>query len=101
MTIFGDMDTSIIKNKPKYRKSVITYSKPENKLNEIISFTIKQIKNGGQIFRVCPLIEESKKLDHQSSIKRYEYLKKFFKNKIGLLHGLMDKEDKEIIQTIF
>ena len=58
MTIFGDMDTSIIKNKPKYRKSVITYSKPENKLNEIISFTIKQIKNGGQIFWVCPLIEE-------------------------------------------
>ena len=101
MTIFGDMDTSIIKNKPKYRKSVITYSKPENKLNEIISFTIKQIKNGGQIFWVCPLIEESKKLDHQSSIKRYEYLKKFFKNKIGLLHGLMDKEDKEIILNDF
>ena len=43
----------------------------------------------------------SKKLDHQSSIKRYEYLKKFFKNKIGLLHGLMDKEDKEKILNDF
>ena len=56
-------------------KDVITYSKPDNKINEIILFIKKLIKIGEQIFWVCPLIEESKKLDHQSSIKRYEILK--------------------------
>ena len=61
MTIFGDMDTSIIKNKPKNRKEIKTYSKLDTKINEIINFIKKQINNGNQVFWVCPLIEESKK----------------------------------------
>ncbi len=101
MTIFGDMDISIIKNKPKNRKEIITLSKMENKINEILLFSKKQIKNGNQIFWVCPLIEESKKIDHQSSIKRYEYLKKNFSNKVGILHGNLDKDKKEEILKDF
>ena len=101
MTIFGDMDTSIIKNKPKNRKEIKTYSKLDTKINEIINFIKKQIKNGNQIFWVCPLIEESKKIDHQSSIKRYEELKKKFKNRVGLLHGLIEKEEKTKILKDF
>ena len=97
MTIYGDMDTSIIKSKPKNRKEIITYSKNENKLNEVILFLKKQISNKNQIFWVCPLIEESKKVDHQSSIKRYDYLRKFFKNKVGLLHGSLNKDEKDKI----
>ncbi len=97
MTIYGDMDTSIIKSKPKNRKEIITYSKNENKLNEVILFLKKQISNKNQIFWVCPLIEESKKVDHQSSIKRYEYLRKIFKNKVGLLHGSLNKDEKDKI----
>ena len=79
MTIFGDMDVSIIKSKPKNRKEITTLSKLDKKINEILAFLKKQIKNGNQIFWVCPLIEESKKVDHQSSVSRYEYLKKLFK----------------------
>ncbi len=94
MTIFGDMDVSLIKNKPKNRKEIITLSKLDKKIYEVISFSKKQIKNGNQIFWVCPLIEESKKVDHQSSIKRYEYLKKYFPNKVGILHGALDKDIK-------
>ena len=101
MTIFGDMDVSIIKNKPKNRKEIITLSKLDKKIDEIISFSKKQIKNGNQIFWVCPLIEESKKVDHQSSIKRYEYLKKYFPNKVGILHGALDKDIKDKILKDF
>ena len=101
MTVFGDMDKSIIRSKPRNRKDVITYSKPDNKINEIILFIKKLIKIGEQIFWVCPLIEESKKLDHQSSIKRYEILKKIFNKKVGLLHGSLKKEEKDKILTDF
>ena len=101
MTAFGDMDKSIIRSKPRNRKDVITYSKPDNKINEIILFIKKLIKIGEQVFWVCPLIEESKKLDHQSSIKRYEILKKIFNNKVGLLHGSLKKEEKDKILTDF
>ena len=101
MTIFGDMDTSIIKNKPKNRKEIKTYSKLETKTNEIINFLKKQINLGNQAFWVCPLIEESKKVDHKSSIKRYEELKKIFKNKVGLLHGSLSSDEKNDILLNF
>ena len=63
MTIFGDMDTSVIKNKPKNRKEIKTYSKLETKFDDIIQFVKNQISKRNQIFWVCPLIEESKKID--------------------------------------
>ena len=101
MTIYGDMDTSIIKSKPKNRKDVKTYSKNEKNIKDIIKFVDTQINHGNQVFWVCPLIEESKKVDQQSSIKRYEILKKIFKNKVGLLHGELDKIEKENILSSF
>ena len=101
MTIFGDMDTSIIKNKPKNRIQTLTYSKPDTKINEVILFIKKQIEIKNQIFWVCPLIEESKKVDHQSSVKRYENLKKIFNDRVGLLHGSLNKEQKNKILLDF
>ena len=101
MTVFGDMDVSIIKQKPKNRKPVKTYSKVDTKLNEIIDFTKNQIKKGNQIFWVCPLIEESKKVDHQSAVQRYNGLQKIFKDRAGLLHGSLDKNDKDKILNKF
>ena len=101
MTLYGDMDLSIIKEKPKSRKPVKTYSKLESKIEDIIKFIKKEIKLGNQIFWVCPLIEESKKLDHSSAVKKFEYLKKIFPNQVSLLHGKTDLEDKEIILDKF
>ncbi len=101
MTIFGDMDVSIIKSKPKNRKEIKTYSKINSKINDVIKFTKEQILKKNQIFWVCPLIEESKKIDHQSSIKRYESLKKIFGNRVGLLHGLLDKDERNLILLNF
>ncbi len=101
MTMYGDMDLSIIREKPKFRKPIKTYSKLENKINDVIKFIKKEIKSGNQIFWVCPLIEESKKLDHSSAVKKFEYLNKFFPNQVSLLHGKIDPENKEIILDNF
>ncbi len=101
MTVFGDMDVSIIKTKPKLRKEIKTYSKLDTKIDEILQLIKKEINKKNQIFWICPLIEESKKIDHQSSVQRYEYLKKTFGNKVGLLHGSLDKEKKNKILIDF
>ncbi|MFL2852261.1 MAG: ATP-dependent DNA helicase RecG [Candidatus Pelagibacter sp.] len=101
MTIYGDMDLSIIREKPKSRKPIKTYSKLENKIDDVIKFIKKEIKLGHQIFWVCPLIEESKKIDHASVIKKFDLLKKIFPNKVSLLHGKTDIIEKETILNKF
>ena len=101
MTLYGDMDVTLIKSKPKNRKEINTYTKDVNKIDEIIKFIKKEIYNKNQIFWVCPLIELSKKIDHQSSIERYNYLSKIFKDKVGLLHGSLEKNEKDLILNKF
>jgi len=101
MTIYGDMDLSIIREKPNIRKPVKTYSKIENNINDVINFIKKEIKLGNQIFWVCPLIEESKKIDHTSAVKKSEYLKKLFPKQVFLLHGKTTADEKETILNKF
>ncbi len=101
LTIYGDMDLSIIREKPNNRKPVKTYSKIESKIEDVIKFIKKEMQLGNQIFWVCPLIEESKKIDHSSAIKKSEYLKKIFPNEVYLLHGKTTIEEKEEILNKF
>ena len=101
MTIYGDMDLSIIKEKPKSRKQIKTYSKLESKIDDVLKFIKNEINLGNQVFWVCPLIEESKKLDHTSAVKKFEFLSKIFPNQVSLLHGKTSIEDKEIILNDF
>jgi len=101
MTMYGDMDLSLICEKPRSRKPIKTYSKLESKIDDIIRFIKNEIKSGNQIFWVCPLIEESKKLDHSSAVKKFEYLKKLFPNEVSLLHGKTKIDEKEIILNKF
>ncbi len=101
MTIYGDMDLSIIKEKPKSRKEVRTYTKLESKVDDIIKFIQKEIKTGNQVFWVCPLIDESKKIDHSSVLKKFKFLNKIFPNKVGLLHGKTEQVEKELILNNF
>ena len=101
MSIYGDMDISIIREKPNNRKEVKTYSKLESKIEDVINFVKKEIYEGNQIFWVCPLIEVSKKLDHESAVKKFEYLNKIFPNKVALLHGKIENDEKEIILNKF
>ncbi len=101
MTVYGDMDLTLIKEKPKNRKKIVTYSKLENKISEIIRFVKKEISNKNQIFWVCPLIEESKKVEQQSVVNKFKYLEKYFKNRIGLIHGSLDKDERNKILNNF
>ena len=97
MAVYGDMDVSIIKEKPSNRKDIKTYSKLESKIDDVLNFVKKEINEGNQVFWVCPLIEESKKIDHQSSVIKYKFLNKLFPNKVALLHGKIDNEEKQQI----
>jgi len=101
MTMYGDMDLSIIREKPKSRKPIKTYSKLESKIDDILKYIKKQIKTGNQIFWVCPLIEESKKIDHTSAVKKFQYLNKLFPNQVSLLHGKTSMEEKNLILNNF
>ena len=101
LTVYGDMDVSKLIEKPMYRKNTITLSKPEEKIDEILIFIKNQIKNGYQIFWVCPLIEESKKLDYSAAVKKYNHLSKTFPNKVGLIHGNLSKDEKNKVLNDF
>ena len=101
MSLYGDMDISKILEKPAKRKKVITLSKPEKKVNELWSFINKQINLDNQIFWVCPLIKESSFLDYASVKKKFDIINKKFPNKVALIHGALDKIEKEKILNKF
>ena len=101
LAIYGDMDVSKISQKPLNRKDVLTLSKPEEKFNEIILFVKDQIKKGNQVFWVCPLIEESKILDYSAAVQKYESLSKLFPKKVGIVHGSLEKDEKENVLNKF
>jgi len=101
MTIYGDMDITLIKEKPNNRKQVKTYSKLESKMGDIIKFVKKEIRNQNQVFWVCPLIEKSKKINHQSAIDKSNFLERYFKNRVGLIYGSMNKYEKDNVLSNF
>ena len=101
MSLYGDMDISKINEKPANRKKIITLSKPEKKINELWPFIKRQINNQNQIFWVCPLIEESAFLDYTSAKKKYDLINKKFSNNVGLIHGSLDKDEKEKVLKKF
>jgi len=101
LAIYGDMDVSRLVEKPKHRKNIITLSKPEEKIDEVLIFIKNQIIKGNQIFWVCPLIEESKKLDYSAAVIKYNYLLKTFTKKVGLIHGGLKTNEKDKVLNNF
>ena len=101
MSIYGDMDISRINEKPLVRKKIITLSKPEKKINELWEFLKNQIKEKNQIFWVCPLIEESKFLDYSSAKKKFDIINKIFPNDVGLIHGSLEKDERDKVLLKF
>ena len=101
MSLYGDMDVSKITEKPKERKKIITLSKPEKKIKELYPFIKKQIKEENQIFWVCPLIEESSFLDYSSAKKKFDVINAKFPGAVGLIHGALEKVEKEKVLIKF
>jgi ATP-dependent DNA helicase RecG len=102
LTIYGDMDTSIIKTKPSGRKDIITKLKKESELKDVLTHMVEEIKEGHQVYVVAPLIEDE---DGNSNLNDVVKLKeKFdlaFQNKIRveILHGKMSNKDKDMIMS--
>ena len=101
MSLYGDMDISKISEKPAQRKKINTLSKPEKKINELWPYIKKQIINNNQVFWVCPLIEESAILDYSSAKKKFDLINKKFKDQVGLIHGALEKNEKQKVLKKF
>lgn len=104
LAIFGNLDLSIIDEFPAGRKKIITQAVPVEKRAEIYSFLKAEIKKGHQVFIICPLVEESEKIEEIKSVTaEFLRLKKevFCQEKLGLLHGKMKPKEKEQIMQDF
>jgi ATP-dependent DNA helicase RecG len=101
MTIYGDMDISVINEKPAGRKQIITTKLQKERFNELVTRIKIQIENGAKIFWICPLVEESENnTELTSAEERHKLLSKYFHN-VGLVHGQMDKKQRDDIMNIF
>ena len=100
MTIYGDMDVSVINEKPAGRLPIITTKLPIARINELISRLRVQIDSGAKVFWVCPLVAESEVSDLTAVNARYEELKKIFPH-AGLVHGQMDKKQRDAVMAKF
>ena len=103
MTVYGDLDISVIEEMPKNRIPVKTVLRGESKLPEIYNFIIDKHKNGYQSFIVYPLVEESDKLELKAATEYFNQLKdSYLKNlRIGLIHGRMKWQEKEEVMLLF
>ncbi len=97
ITVFGEMDVSIIDEMPAGRKEIETYWTKADTLPRVLAFMDKELDQGRQAYVICPLIEESDKLDVQNAIDVYNQLLVYFEGryKVGLMHGRLHPEEKE------
>lgn len=103
ITAFGEMDVSIIDEMPAGRKAIETYWVKHDMLTRILQFMEKELSQGRQAYVICPLIEESEKLDVQNAIDVHTTLATFFQGryKVGLMHGKLPADEKDTIMKEF
>jgi ATP-dependent DNA helicase RecG len=103
LTVYGDLDVSVIDEMPKGRRKIKTEIIPDDEKGKLYEFIRAKIKEGHQAYIVYPLIEESEKLDLESAIKNYIYLKNevFPEFKVGLIHGKMPGTERGEIMSDF
>lgn len=105
LTVYGDLDISIIRELPKGRKPIATYWVEENKRSSIYGFVREELKKGRQAYVVCPLIGDGQeaRARGQGAVEVFERLKNevFSDYEVGLLHGRMDSKEKERVMKDF
>lgn len=101
MTVYGDMDVSIINEKPAGRKPIKTSKLPVGRISELVNRISVQIAAGAKVFWVCPLVEESENDTGITAVEeRHKFLSAYFKN-VGLVHGQMDKVARDSVMAEF
>jgi ATP-dependent DNA helicase RecG len=103
MTVYGDLDVSIIDELPPGRTPIETMVFGEDQRQEVKRLISREIKAGRQAYVVYPLVEESEKMDLKDATRRYEYLRDtvFPRLSVGLLHGKMKPAEKENVMSAF
>ncbi|MEH6893331.1 ATP-dependent DNA helicase RecG [Bacillus velezensis] len=103
ITVFGEMDVSVIDEMPAGRKQIETYWVKHDMLERILAFIEKELKQGRQAYIICPLIEESDKLDVQNAIDVYNMLSDVYRGKwnVGLMHGKLHSDEKDQVMREF
>jgi ATP-dependent DNA helicase RecG len=103
MTVYGDLDVSIIDELPPGRTPIETMVFGEDQRQEVKKLITREVKAGRQVYVVYPLVEESEKMDLKDATRRYEYLRDtvFPKLSVGLLHGKMKPAEKEKVMSAF
>lgn len=102
ITAFGDLDVSSLRELPKGRKPIETFAVKHHMLERILTFIGKQVQEGRQAYVICPLIEESEKLDVQNAIDLHAQLTHEFPHmRVGLLHGRLPSSEKDAIMRDF
>jgi len=103
MTVYGDLDVSVIDELPPGRTPVETRVYGEDARQEVKKLIAREVRAGRQVYVVYPLVEESEKMDLRDATRRYEYLRDqvFPKFSVGLLHGRMKPEAKDEVMRRF
>jgi ATP-dependent DNA helicase RecG len=100
MTVYGDMDISIINEKPAGRIPIKTTKLPIGRIGALLERLRPQIVGGSKVFWVCPLVTETDGFDATAAEHRYEELKKSF-TCVGLVHGQMSKDERDKVMAKF
>ena len=100
LTIFGDMDVSTIKERPKGRQKIDTFVKKNSEIKEVLEMMYKELKAGHQVYVIAPLIEESENSDLTTVNELKDQMKLAFKDlyKIDIVHGKMAGGAKDIMK---
>lgn len=103
LTVYGDLDVSLMKGLPPGRKPIKTLCYTEEKRAEIYAGVVRQVQAGHQAYVVCPLIEESENMDAKAVTSIYEELTSTYLKTVacGLLHGRMKQEEKDRVMADF
>lgn len=103
MVVYGDLDVSVINELPPGRAKIVTRVFPDHKRNEVYRQVEEELKREGQVFIVCPLVEESSTRELLNATSMAESLQEtiFSHRKVGLLHGRMSPEEKERVMLQF
>jgi len=102
LTVYGDLDLTIINELPPGRKKIKTFFLPAKEKSRVYSFVRKELEAGRQVYVVCPLIQESEHFAVEAAVKRYEELCREFSGfNVGLIHGKLKIDEKEGVMDAF
>ncbi|MGV6871708.1 ATP-dependent DNA helicase RecG [Pseudochelatococcus sp. B33] len=101
LTFFGDMDVSLLKEKPAGRQPVDTRAIPLDRLNDVVGGLRRALERGARAYWVCPLVSESETVDLAAAEERFADLQRIFGPVVGLLHGKMSGRDKDAAMAAF